>query len=265
MHPQMSNIHSSDSPPDHDSHLLPHMHSQESLYSHPSLNGMYTSLNHQIHPSADYLLDDDMHKHQSSVKLTNGPSSSFKPPFPSFTGTNRQRHHPPSTIIPSNSFRENSNAYIPPDLYNAQMTSPTQSHHPPFDSRPSFDYTGQTMINGGHKPSFSLPDHHGHPNISASHKMQQHASPPGQFNGFSGNFVNGLHISSQTPFGPHIPAGPPTALNGTAPSAVMSSTSMMMNGPGNAPPQQQQEDISTIFVVGFPDDMQVCNCIRTFC
>jgi hypothetical protein len=50
-------------------------------------------------------------------------------------------------------------------------------------------------------------------------------------------------MSSQTPYGPHVP---------TVASATTNS-----NAPNPAAREVPQEDISTIFVVGFPDDMQV--------
>jgi hypothetical protein len=51
-------------------------------------------------------------------------------------------------------------------------------------------------------------------------------------------------MHSQTPYGPHVPMGAMSAA-GLPPPAMM--------GPMGA----MQEDISTIFVVGFPEDMQV--------
>ncbi|KAJ6561470.1 hypothetical protein DFH09DRAFT_858853, partial [Mycena vulgaris] len=65
--------------------------------------------------------------------------------------------------------------------------------------------------------------------------------PPQQkLNGYAAPYVNGMH--SQTPYGPHVP------INGAAPALPPPA----MLGPMGA----MQEDISTIFVVGFPEDMQ---------
>ena len=56
-------------------------------------------------------------------------------------------------------------------------------------------------------------------------------------------YLNGLaHMQSQTPFGPHLPS------NSTVP---------VHSASGNVTNPTQVEEISTIFVVGFPDDMQV--------
>ncbi|KAJ7682256.1 hypothetical protein DFH06DRAFT_900597, partial [Mycena polygramma] len=63
-----------------------------------------------------------------------------------------------------------------------------------------------------------------------------------KLNGYAAPYVNG-GMHSQTPYGPHVPIG-------------------VMNGVGLPPPAMvgpmgaMQEDISTIFVVGFPEDMQ---------
>ncbi|KAI0309510.1 hypothetical protein OF83DRAFT_1038947, partial [Amylostereum chailletii] len=72
-------------------------------------------------------------------------------------------------------------------------------------------------------------------------------------NGFTGPqppFLNGLHhqsMQSQTPYGPHLPAST------TAPMTSQPSTNHA--NAAQAPPGPQEE-ISTIFVVGFPEDMQ---------
>jgi hypothetical protein len=61
-------------------------------------------------------------------------------------------------------------------------------------------------------------------------------------------YPNGMH--SQTPFGPHLP------VNGSAPPAVGLTAPTVTHV--NSSQGSSQEEISTIFVVGFPDDMQVC-------
>jgi hypothetical protein len=60
--------------------------------------------------------------------------------------------------------------------------------------------------------------------------------------------MNGLHpqqMQSQTPYGPHLPASV------SAPAVSQASHA------NNATQPSSQEEISTIFVVGFPEDMQV--------
>jgi len=96
-------------------------------------------------------------------------------------------------------------------------------------------------------------------NGNKSHHQQQQQP---QHNAYSAPYSSGPHLSSQTPYGPHVPAAPaPSSTNGT-------STSTTPGGPpGLAPPattstanpsssSANTEEISTIFVVGFPEDMQ---------
>ncbi|KAH9482348.1 Cell wall integrity protein scw1 [Psilocybe cubensis] len=67
---------------------------------------------------------------------------------------------------------------------------------------------------------------------------------------FQGPFPNQVQLSSQTPYGPHVPAAPQStsgaAITPNAPLPIQSATNPSANG----------EEISTIFVVGFPEDMQ---------
>ncbi|EEB93138.1 hypothetical protein MPER_08250 [Moniliophthora perniciosa FA553] len=78
---------------------------------------------------------------------------------------------------------------------------------------------------------------------------------PPHLNGFiaanprPNNYTNGLQLSSQTPYGPHIPTTINTVSGGSAGTASGGSGLTGTNGVA-------QEEISTIFVVGFPDDMQ---------
>jgi hypothetical protein len=60
--------------------------------------------------------------------------------------------------------------------------------------------------------------------------------------------LNGLHpqqMQSQTPYGPHLP------------TSVSAPVVSQVNHASNATQPSSQEEISTIFVVGFPEDMQV--------
>lgn len=71
-------------------------------------------------------------------------------------------------------------------------------------------------------------------------------------------YLNGIHLQSQTPYGPHLQTSGAVG-GGAAGTARGLGASMQLNAA--AEPQSgggQQEEISTIFVVGFPDDMQVC-------
>jgi hypothetical protein len=117
---------------------------------------------------------------------------------------------------------------------------------------------------GGPKPYLDLynPSTNLH-QVNGSKSQQQQA----QHSAYAAPYSNGLPLSSQTPYGPHVPAPPgPSAGNNTGAGV----------GPGQPPGLAQptgasaaasaaaagSEDISTIFVVGFPEDMQVSKLYR---
>ena len=83
------------------------------------------------------------------------------------------------------------------------------------------------------------------PTHQQSHQQQQIYS--GQSSYLNGVLHGQAH--SQTPFGPHL------TTNGVGAGLVHTNGNSGTIGVSTS----QQEEISTIFVVGFPDDMQVCN------
>ncbi len=87
---------------------------------------------------------------------------------------------------------------------------------------------------------------------NAQQSQSQVPQPQSQLNGLhpatQTSFLNGMHpqqMQSQTPYGPHLPASV------SAPAVSQASHA------SNATQPSSQEEISTIFVVGFPEDMQV--------
>jgi hypothetical protein len=80
----------------------------------------------------------------------------------------------------------------------------------------------------------------------------------------SQTYLNGLHLQSQTPYGPHLQTNGPGSTgagstNGQGPAPSNATAMNHMTGANNGASQSNsQEEISTIFVVGFPEDMQVC-------
>ncbi|KAJ3480090.1 hypothetical protein NLJ89_g12301 [Agrocybe chaxingu] len=139
-----------------------------------------------------------------------------------------------------------------------QMTSPVQSHMQPYDSRVSYDFpNGQP--NGTHKSY--LADQYGGPNNNTLHntgkpisQQQPNQQPLSAY--AAPQYSNGVQLSSQTPYGPHVltnvAMGAPS--NSSVPSNLPTSASLNMNN--NANTTANGEEISTIFVVGFPEDMQ---------
>ncbi|KAF6762046.1 hypothetical protein DFP72DRAFT_842117 [Ephemerocybe angulata] len=169
-----------------------------------------------------------------------GANNNYRSSFTSFPNNNRP---------PPQSFRD-PHGYYPPsnDMYPSQTTSPMGSFDSPHGS---FDFG-----NGGHKGylegyntnAASLLSHHNNPKSNGPMVQQQThgkfvTGPP---------YSGGVQLTSQTPYGPHVPIGAGGNSGNPAPPAPS------VNTP-NAPPATNSsghEEISTIFVVGFPEDMQ---------
>lgn len=137
-----------------------------------------------------------------------------------------------------------------------------------FDFGPS-PHSSSTGFVSNNKPAYANDMFTGStgPSLLPSHKSTGHLSGPGSqqlqaqslqtqppqsnFHPTSqAQYMNGLHqqqlMQSQTAFGPHLPSST------SAPITTQGGTSHT-NGSTQAP---SQEEISTIFVVGFPEDMQ---------
>jgi len=244
-HQQIIQQQRSDSPHHHsdnynsDSNSIYNPHSfyqnSNSIHSHPEFNSDYDSLKF----------------HQPSSKL-NGfiPTTATKYSFNSYPNTTRSRHQANLSTTPS--YRD-PQAFYPAstsDVFPLQMTSPNPAHMQPFDSRASYDYNTGHPVNGtAHKPY--LADQYSAPPTA-------HPKPPSQqqqlYPTTQPQYTNGIHLSSQTPYGPHVPTSMPTSApsNTGAPSGLISSN--IINGSNTT---INGEEISTIFVVGFPEDMQV--------
>ncbi|KDQ64155.1 hypothetical protein JAAARDRAFT_43328 [Jaapia argillacea MUCL 33604] len=143
-----------------------------------------------------------------------------------------------------------------------QHFEPPHSHH----SR-AFDLRSAGMPNGRRESAYNTADPFGNGSLLSPHhggksglmgpsqhlhQQSQHPHtvfPSGQLMPFSNN---SMQMQSQTPFGPHLPANGPSAGGGAAALSVSGpSLSQINEGAQTTGP----EEISTIFVVGFPDDM----------
>ncbi|KAJ7044831.1 hypothetical protein C8F04DRAFT_941485, partial [Mycena alexandri] len=123
--------------------------------------------------------------------------------------------------------------FYPADPFPPQLTSPVLQ---PYDPRASFDFKASS---GG---PYALDGGYGQP---PQPQQQQQQGGQQKLNGYAAPYVNG-GMHSQTPYGPHVPMGVVNVNGGGLPPSGM----MPSMGGG------MQEDISTIFVVGFPEDMQ---------
>jgi hypothetical protein len=236
-----------------DGHIQSHIHPQDSLYNHQ--NGAYPSDNNMnILPEYGSDLEARKFQQQHQHKV-DGFSSGYRGSFASFSNANRLRPPVRSSLQLSNSYRDAPSFYPPtaPEVFQSHLTSPVQSHVPAFESRTSYDFGGgqgnmnSKPFNDLYNPTTGMMQSQSNGN---KHQHQQSA--------YQTSYPGGLHLSSQTPYGPHVPAGPPpptgnSANSGGAPAAPSGLTS----APNMAGTTANSEEISTIFVVGFPEDMQV--------
>ncbi|TFK25925.1 hypothetical protein FA15DRAFT_589433 [Coprinopsis marcescibilis] len=173
-----------------------------------------------------------------------GASNNYRASFSAFP--NRTQINP--SVIGATSLRD-TNTFYPTqaDVFPAQVSSPIQQHLPQYETHSGSDF-------GGHKPymenfnqTSSMLPHHGRHSISHFPQQNHHKFNPNH------QFGNPVQLASQTPYGPHLPVG---AMNGAhQPQAPTGPPSREVNN-SNATSASSQEEISTIFVVGFPEDMQ---------
>jgi hypothetical protein len=208
-----------------------------SIHSHPEFNADYDPLNF----------------HQPATKL-NGfiPTTSTKHSFNSYPNTTRFRHQTNISTPPTAPFRDPQHFYpaSTSDGYPLHMSSPSHTHIQPFDPRASYDYSTAHSVNAAAHKNYLADQYIAPPTAQAKPLSQQ--QPP--YPSTQSQYTNGIHLSSQTPYGPHVPTNVAGSVssNPGAPSGLISSS--MANGSNTA---INGEEISTIFVVGFPEDMQV--------
>ncbi|KAK1232105.1 hypothetical protein PQX77_004763 [Marasmius sp. AFHP31] len=257
-------LHRSGSPPANAPHtLLHHIQPQDSSYPHrPLQNGLY-SLNGSQHAGNMTGEFSERMGEGQKAKMNGLNTSVQRQTFTAIPNATRSsRHTAASASTNQTLYRDTSNnagpqAYFTPnEIYPPHLTSPTQPQLQPFDTRSTFDFAGSNPgPNGGNHPKTTYPvDPYISNNPSSSFAMGPgkplQGQPPinqPQLNGFRNNtYPNPVQISSQTPYGPHIATGIGASNGGSTGNG----------GAVSGPNGVTQEEISTIFVVGFPDDMQ---------
>jgi hypothetical protein len=236
----------------------PHYHSDNhnnhgDHISMPKLPAFYQN-SVSIHSHPEFNSDFDPVKfHQPSTKL-NGfiPATSTKHFFNSHPNTTRFRHQANISTAPTASFRDPQHFYpnSTSDVYPPQVSSPNHTHVQPFDVRASYDYNTAHPLNVPTHKTY-LADQYGAPPTAHPKPPSQQQSP---YPSSQPQYANGIHLSSQTPYGPHVPtsvAGSVPSNPGAPPGLISSNITTASNTAING------EEISTIFVVGFPEDMQV--------
>ncbi|KAL4263240.1 RRM domain-containing protein [Pleurotus pulmonarius] len=247
-----------------------HMHLHHPIQSQqPSLYELHSQQNQMYSAGADYSSDVEQRQHNSAKingfpSMSNGPFRS--PPFQ--YGTNgRSRTLTASSILPpSISARDGPTSYYSPstnEVFSPQMTSPTQPHMQPFDARASHDFAASQpgLVGSSHK-SFGI-DAYGNGGVNSGLvPYQTNGKGLVHSNGYAvqPSTYNAVQLSSQTPYGPHVATTLPSgSINGSSaggPHAMLTTSGIGLLGAGATRNETSHEEISTIFVVGFPDDMQ---------
>ena len=209
----------------------------------PFLHSLPTSSHHPVYNTSHLPTDftsTELNARKQVVK-TSSFASDRTVPFGFFNGESRH-----ASSVPANNY---SSAYSAANtdlfLSSSQQVDPhhsAQLHfdifggiHPGLSDDPRIH---QSLLNGDGalNDSGSASALHSSgmlSSLSQSLPQQYHQAP----------YLNGLtHMQSQTPYGPHLPS--------TSAVSVHSASTNVTN-------PTQVEEISTIFVVGFPDDMQV--------
>jgi hypothetical protein len=241
--------------PGADTHNHPH-HPQDPMYNHQ--NGMFSD--NTMNVLSDYGSDQDTRKfqqqHQHKLESFSG---GYRGAFGSFPNTNRARPQISRSGLPSsNSYRDAASFYptTAADVFPSHLTSPSQSHAQAFESRTSYDFGGgQGNMNG--KPYNDLYNPSAGIMQAQTNGTKLQHQQPAQHGAYQAPYAGSLHLSSQTPYGPHVPAGPPSAGNGTNVGGGPAAPPGLAPAPNPTGTNANPEEISTIFVVGFPEDMQV--------
>ena len=258
-------------------------------------HSMYNSINSIGLPTSDYSLSST---EPDALNFSSRANGSFAAApiktSTSFTSFPNRSRHPTSFRESTNTFP--STYPTSNDLFGAgqnplsHLTSSQSqaalSHglDPLQHTARSFDFTpGGPHLNGGSngtsqsKPLFGDPFRQGlestptllqkqQGGVSGAQSLLQNGQAPNHQLPFQAPFANGLGAHSlshgphtQPQYGVHLPGSSSGAgQNGGQGSGAASAPNMNhTNGP--APSSQVQEEISTIFVVGFPDDMSVRN------
>ncbi|KAG1752521.1 uncharacterized protein EDB91DRAFT_521697 [Suillus paluster] len=253
-----------------------HHRNSESLFSHGGVQSMYNT-SHNFHLIPEYLSDDISLKQSlaGSKSQNDFGAGSFRSSLSAYngisggntsstgaTGSYRLRQ---SDGLPSQQFSNANEMFASHQPLQHQLSHQSQqgsSRSAAFESHTGFDFGANSPL-GGSKVSqqFSSLD----PFLQAHSSKGQHQSqvhdsyhPLSHSNSASQiPYLNGMHLQSQTPYGPHLQSN-----GGNAGASTNNARPMASAGQINLSLESQSvnnglpEEISTIFVVGFPDDMQ---------
>lgn len=254
-----------------------HHRNSESLFSHGGVQSMYNTSNNFHLP--DYLSDDISLKQsiagskspndfgagslRSSLSAYNGISGG-NASSAGATGSYRLRQPDGLPSQPYSNTNEIFGSHQPLNLQHqlSQQSQQSTSRSAAFESRSGYDFGTSSPLGGSKVPQqFSSLD----PFLQAhSSKGQQQSQVHDAYHPLSHSnsgsqipYLNGMHLQSQTPYGPHLQSnGGVAAVSAGNARPIGSVGQMNLSVESQSVNSGLPEEISTIFVVGFPDDMQ---------
>ncbi|KIL00530.1 hypothetical protein PAXRUDRAFT_48147, partial [Paxillus rubicundulus Ve08.2h10] len=250
-----------------------HQHqNSESLFAQGGSHSMYNSTNN-FHLLPDYLSDSDNLSLKQQPPGSKSPSEfgtgPFRSSFGAYNGVSsahalnassgnappssfrmRQTNGPSTTSQSFGGASEGFAGHQPLGIQHQLSQQSQQGGSIPsgFESR-GIDFGSSPPLGGKVSQQFAL-DPFLQSQMHDSFHPLTHSNSNAQV-----QYLNGMHLQSQTPYGPHLHTNGGVNGGATGSGRGLGSTGQMnVTEPqgGNG----QQEEISTIFVVGFPDDMQ---------
>lgn len=235
---------------------------------HPNLKGqLYTN---NMHSASDLTSTLTAETPKAYDSLTGLSSPTFRGTYGSFNGTRARQGSSAFTRSgePFGSFYPASESSFLPMGLPTQPPQPSQVHVPTPQRAHQFEGIARPYEHMATSPPISGQGPYGGVDPFASAVMQGHHGinkpglPPGPRGqqqqqagvgtGFHSQTAPPMSVMSQTPFGPHLPAGGMGVSGGPPPGIVTAPPLAAVTSTGST---TSQEEISTIFVVGFPDDM----------
>ncbi|KAF9226716.1 hypothetical protein BS17DRAFT_500031 [Gyrodon lividus] len=247
-----------------------HQHqNSESLFAQGGTHSVYNSTNN-FHLLPDYLSDSDNLLLKQPPQGSKSPgefgTGPFRSSFSAYNGVSGA--HTPNTTsgnVPPSSFRMRQTNGPSATSQSFGSASEGFANHQPlgiqhqlsqqsqqgasmssgFESR-GIDFGASPPLGGKVSQQFALDPFLQSQIHDSFHHSNSNAQAP---------YLNGMHLQSQTPYGPHLHTNGGANVSAAGAARGIGSTGQINVAEpqgGNA----QQEEISTIFVVGFPDDMQ---------
>lgn len=258
-----------------------HHRDSESFFSHGGAQSMYNTSNN-FHLVSEYLSDADNFTLKQSLAGSKTPNDFGAGPFrSSLSAYNGINGGNASSTGATGSYRGRQ-----PDGFSSQHFSNANdmlgSHQPlglqqqlsqhsqqgpsrssAFESRSGFDFGATSPLGGGKvsQPFSSDPFLQAHSTKGHLQSQVHDAYHPLSHSNSASQmpYLNAMHLQSQTPYGPHLQSnGGAAGVSASNTRPMGSSGQINLNAESQAGNSGQPEEISTIFVVGFPDDMQVC-------